>query len=166
MGSRVPRVDAMSSPGVRFPPPFLFVAAFGIGWLIETRVKRAPITMSPDLSSGRAIIGWVLLAGGFALLAWGMVTFARARTAIIPNRPAATIVESGPYRFTRNPMYVGFTVAHVGGALLLNSAWPVVMLPVALIALKLLVIVREERYLTEAFGAEYTAYQGRVRRWL
>lgn len=102
---------------------------------------------------------------GAALIAWGMVTFLRARTAIIPNHPASRIVESGPYRYTRNPMYMGFTVCYLGAALLLNSWWPFVFWPVCIVALTRLVIHREERYLAEAFGAEYEAYRQRVSRW-
>lgn len=156
----------MNNPGVRFPPPFLFVGGFGIAWLVHTRVFGAPISPAILPDAVRGFLGWAQFAGGAVLVAWGMLTFASAHTAIIPNRPASKVVDHGPYRFTRNPMYVGFTLAYMGGALLLNTAWPFAFLPFVLLALSRLVIAREERYLTEAFGTEYTEYRSRVRRWI
>lgn len=156
----------MNSPGVRFPPPSLFVAGFGIAWLVHTRVLGAHISPTALPDAVRVFLGWALVSGGAVLVAWGMLTFANAHTAIIPNRPASAIVDGGPYRFTRNPMYVGFTLVYTGGALLLNSAWPFAFLPFVLVALSRLVIAREERYLTEAFGEAYAEYRSRVRRWI
>jgi protein-S-isoprenylcysteine O-methyltransferase Ste14 len=95
-----------------------------------------------------------------------MITFKRARTAIIPNRSASAIVTTGPYRFTRNPMYAGLTLAYVGGALLIGTAWTLLLLPVVIAVLYRRVIRREEAYLDAAFPDVYAAYRGRVRRWL
>ena len=81
-----------------------------------------------------------------------MVTFWRARTAIIPHRPASRLVRHGPYRFTRNPMYVGLTGLYTGLALIFNVGWPLVLLPLVLVVLWGVVIQREERYLRAAFG--------------
>lgn len=113
-----------------------------------------------------ARIGFGILIVGVGLAAWGMVTFRRARTAVIPHHAASQLVASGPYRFTRNPMYVGLTIVYIGGAVVLNSAWPLILLPVVLILLAHFVVVREEQYLSDAFGDEYAAYRSRVRRWL
>lgn len=112
------------------------------------------------------MLGWALVVGGLGLMAWAGVTFARARTAIIPVRPARVLVRGGPYRWTRNPMYLGLTVAYVGGTLLMNSAWPLLFLPIVLITVSVLVIRREERYLESAFGDAYREYSRQVRRWL
>ncbi len=95
-----------------------------------------------------------------------MMTFARAKTAIIPMRPASTLVEKGPYRFTRNPMYTGMTVAYLGGVLILNSFWALVLLPAVLALLYVFVVKCEERYLVEEFGDDYEAYRRRVKRWI
>jgi protein-S-isoprenylcysteine O-methyltransferase Ste14 len=95
----------------------------------------------------------------------GIATFARARTAIYPNQPARALVTTGPYRFSRNPMYLGLTAAYFGLALVLNWAWPLVLLPVVLGALSALVIDREERHLASSFGTAYTEYRRHVRRW-
>jgi protein-S-isoprenylcysteine O-methyltransferase Ste14 len=75
-------------------------------------------------------------------------------------------VTGGPYRRTRNPMYVAMTLLYLGASLLMNGLWPLLALPVVLAALTFAVIRREERYLSSAFGAEYDAYRRRVRRWL
>jgi protein-S-isoprenylcysteine O-methyltransferase Ste14 len=106
------------------------------------------------------------LALGVALAAWGMATFRRAKTAIHPHHSASRLVTHGPYRFTRNPMYTGLTLAYLGGSALLDSAWPIVVLPIVLVVLFKTVISREEMYLSDAFGAEYTEYVASVRRWL
>ena len=95
-----------------------------------------------------------------------MVTFKRAKTAIHPGRSASQLVTHGPYRFTRNPMYTGLTLQYLGGAALLDSAWPLVVLPIVLAILFKTVISREEMYLRDAFGVQYTEYVASVRRWL
>lgn len=154
------------SPGVRFPPPLIRATGLMLGWLLETRVRRWYIAESASAASALDVIGGPMLLAGAILAAWGAATFVRHKTAILPNAPASTIVTSGPFRYTRNPMYAGFSVAYVGATLLLNAVWPLVMLPPALLVLYWCVIRREERYLTGAFGDEYAAYRKRVRRWL
>jgi protein-S-isoprenylcysteine O-methyltransferase Ste14 len=156
--------EPLQNAGVRFPPPLLFVAGLAIGVLLDHGVLAVPMSHTP-WSSLEGIGAGLALAGG-CLIAWGMLTFHAAHTAILPHQPASTLVERGPYRFTRNPMYTGLTIAYIGAALLLNTAWPIIMLPIVLALLVRLVVRREEAYLHDAFGAEYTAYQSRVRRWL
>jgi protein-S-isoprenylcysteine O-methyltransferase Ste14 len=80
--------------------------------------------------------------------------------------PAATLVQHGPYRFSRNPMYVGLTLSYIGLALTLNTWWPLVLLPLVLLLLFRLVVQKEERHLSEKFGEAYEAYCRRVRRWV
>ncbi len=154
----------ITNAGVRFPPPLLFVAGLAIGWLLERFVYPLPI---PTNGSGLFWkVGDLLILAGAVIVISGMITFTRARTAIIPHKSASTIVTHGPYRFTRNPMYLGLTLAYLGVTLLLLSHWPLILLPLVLIILFVSVIRKEERYLTDAFGAEYTEYCGRVRRWI
>jgi protein-S-isoprenylcysteine O-methyltransferase Ste14 len=166
----MPEEDARDSsrlrhPGVPFPPPFLFVAGFLAGLALERWGWRIPV--APDgLRALLVFTGWLGVIAGLFLAGWGLLVFFRARTAIIPNHPARRLVTSGPYRFSRNPMYVGLSALYVGLALLFNVAWPLVLFPVVLIALFGLVIRREERYLAEAFGDAYALYGQRVRRWL
>ena len=153
----------LQSPGVRFPPPLLFIGGLVVSWLLDRHVHPLPLGQERELA---ATFGMLLLAVGLALMAWGMITFRGARTAIIPMYGASRLVVHGPYRFTRNPMYTGFTFAYLGIALILNSAWPLLALPIVLALLVRRVIRREEAYLADAFGAEYSAYRQRVRRWL
>ena len=122
----------------------------------------------PLSSGGVALerIGWGLLIAGVVLSVWGLVTFRRAGTAVIPHHAASELVTSGPYRFTRNPMYVGLTIAYIGGAAVINSGWPLILLPIVLVVLVRTVVSREEQYLTDAFGDQFAAYRSRVRRWL
>ena len=160
MSVRVP----LSNPGVFIPPPFFFVAGIGAGWLLHKYLVVLPI---PRILSGFAsVFGVGLLTIGFFMMAWGLVTFHRAGTAIIPHHRASRLVVSGPYRFTRNPMYTGLTIAYIGVSALLGTAWPLLLLPVVLFIVFRFVIQREERYLGDAFGAEYAEWCARVRRWL
>ena len=155
---------APAHPGVHFPPPTLFV----VGFLLAVALDRWVLTLPLGGIDRTALLitGWMLVIAGILLLMWAMLTFARARTAIYPSRPALTIVATGPFRFSRNPMYVGFSAAYIGLSLLMSMAWPLVVLPLVLLSLYTLVIRREEHYLGHAFGDEYAAYRSRVRRWL
>ncbi len=151
-------------PGVRFPPPFLFVLGFLVGLLLD---RVFPLVLLPGGPVPlRAGIGWALVALGLGLVVWAGATFRAAQTAIFPNRPASAIVEAGPYKYSRNPMYVGMGLLYVGLALWQNMLWPLVVLPLVYAALWALVVRREERYLAGAFGDAYAGYRRRVRRWL
>jgi protein-S-isoprenylcysteine O-methyltransferase Ste14 len=154
----------LSNPGVRFPPPLLFVAGFGVGWFLDRRVF--PLHLTQFEGSFLPVVAVVMVVVGLALMGWGLFTFKRAQTAIIPRYSASRLVTTGPYRFTRNPMYTGLTLAYAGGAVLISSAWALILLPAVLIALFITVIAREERYLSDAFGSEYASYCARVKRWL
>jgi protein-S-isoprenylcysteine O-methyltransferase Ste14 len=150
------------SAGIKFPPPIVYVGGFFAGALLEQHVVR--ITIGPR--QPLAAIGWALGAAAIALMLWGVFTFRRARTAIIPHLPASRLVRHGPYRFTRNPMYVGLTAIYIGLSLLFNVAWPLVLLPAVLALMWVFVIRREEGYLRRAFGEEYDLFTREVRRWL
>lgn len=109
------------------------------------------------------------LIGGALWLALdgrAMLRFRRAGTSIAPTKPTTALVTSGPYRLTRNPMYVGMACLYAGLALALGVIWALAVLPLVLLAVDRLVIVREERYLEGKFGEEYREYMRRARRWL
>jgi protein-S-isoprenylcysteine O-methyltransferase Ste14 len=112
------------------------------------------------------VLATVLFVVSVALSASGIGMFRRSRTSIVPVRPATTLVVSGPYRFTRNPMYVGLALFTVALALLMDIWWPVLLLVPVLLAIQWFVIAREEEYLERRFGADYIAYTQRVRRWM
>jgi protein-S-isoprenylcysteine O-methyltransferase Ste14 len=95
-----------------------------------------------------------------------MRLFGAAGTPVPPYRPTARLVFSGPYRYSRNPDYIGQALVYVGVALVANSWWPLFILPVVVFVVQRFVIEREERYLEAKFGQEYREYRARVRRWL
>jgi protein-S-isoprenylcysteine O-methyltransferase Ste14 len=154
----------MAGPGIRFPPPFLFVGGFLAAWLLN---RQLPFEIDgAGAGALQTTAGAGLLAVGLAVMASGLVTFVRHRTSVIPHHAARELVRTGPYRFSRNPMYLGLTLAYAGLALTINWAWPFVVLPIVILLLSAFVIAREERYLRSAFGVDYESYCRRVRRWL
>lgn len=160
MGGRIlPIATSQDSAGIHFPPPFLYALGFGAGLLLN---REWPWT----LGTHAPLLGWLLIAMGVAFAGTAIVTFARVGTAIIPNRPATQVVGVGPYRLSRNPMYVGLTSVYLGLVALTGVLWPLLFLPLVLWVLVAAVINREERYLAQKFGAQYEAYRLRVRRWL
>jgi protein-S-isoprenylcysteine O-methyltransferase Ste14 len=128
----------------------------------------APIHLAGAVVSARTLstIGWVVFWIGMIVAHSGVATFMVAGTTMFPFKPASRLVQHGPYRFTRNPMYLGLTISYLGLSLALDTAWPLILLPLMLWLLFRTVIRHEERYLTETFGEEYVAYTKRVRRWL
>jgi protein-S-isoprenylcysteine O-methyltransferase Ste14 len=148
-------------PGVPIAPPLLFalpiLVSIAIEWLSPTSFAGGSV---------RWISGSLFVVMGLALTISGFVTQRRAGTDPLPFRPTTRIVSHGLYRFTRNPMYVGFALCTFGVATLADSLWMVLAVPVGLILTDLLIVTREERYLERKFGQEYLAYKGRVRRWL
>lgn len=153
-----------ANPGVWFPPPILFVLGFFVGMTLN---HFWPVSFIEEPRPSLIVwLSWGLMAVGLGIIAAGMLTFSFKRTAIYPNQPATTLVQSGPYRFTRNPMYVGLSLTYLGITILANLLWALLLLPIVLLLLQVVVIQREERYLTNAFGKEYKDYCRRVRRWL
>ena len=151
----------LDSPGVRMPPPALYALAVLVGYSLN---RRWPLAVGDSvLVQGLA---WALTLTWIALTVSSIGRFWRSRTSIVPIRPATTLVIAGPYRFTRNPMYVGLAALTIALGLFINSWWPAVLLLPVLLAVRLFVIAPEERYLERRFGAEYVAYRQRVRRWL
>lgn len=149
-------------PPVAVHPPVLYggavLLAVALEWL-------APL--------GGAWPGWLrfgaggmLMAGGAGLALWAAWLFQRAGTNIPTFRPALRPVFEGPYRFTRNPMYLGVTAFYAGLALAVASAWMLLLLPPVLLVMDRFVIAREEPYLDARFGQPYRDYKTRVRRWL
>ncbi|MGH8509498.1 MAG: methyltransferase family protein [Gammaproteobacteria bacterium] len=148
-------------PGVAAPPPLIYVGGFALGYLIE---RYAPSALLPEFLG--TCVGWSSIALGVLIAASGVLAFRRARTPVNPYAQTMALVTNGPFRFSRNPLYLALTVIYLGGAALLNSLWPVLLLPGVLWLLHWGVIVREERYLERRFGSTYQEYKAGVRRWL
>ena len=159
----IPNDTAPANAGVHFPPPFVYVGGIAVGWLLGRWVAWR-ITNGP--SQPRNVAAVLFALAFLALFAGALIAFRRARTTLIPNKPATAFVTRGPYGFTRNPMYLSLVCLYVAVALWLNSWWPFVLLPAVILVIDRAVIAREERYLGAAFPTEYGAYRARVRRWL
>jgi len=159
----MPNDDAPANAGVHFPPPFVYVIGILVAWLLGRWIAW-PITTGA--SGTRKLAAAILVLVFLALFVGALSAFRRARTTLIPNKPATAFVTRGPYGFTRNPMYLSLVALYVAVALWLNSWWAFVLLPVVVFVIDRAVIAREERYLGAAFPTEYSAYRSRVRRWL
>lgn len=148
-------------PGVITYPPliFLFCLLVGLGlhWL-------APATLTPRLPL--RILGGALVVVAGLLAGLARSAMIRAGTNVLPTKPTTAIVSAGPYRFTRNPMYLALCLLHAGIALLFCWLTPLVMTAVLATILHVGVILREEKYLAAKFGQVYLDYQKSVRRWL
>ncbi len=152
-------------PGVRFPPPLTYLIPLALGFVLQ-HIVPAFIVLSIGGVRALLIAGWVLIVLAVMLLVWAMGTFKRLRTPIIPVHPATLLAEEGPYRITRNPMYLGFAILYLGIALVGNTVWPLLFLPFVIALVYFYAIRLEEHYLRYAFGTEYAAYCSRVRRWI
>ncbi len=145
-------------------PPLLFAGALVLGCLLSWLVPLGPGLGS---ANGRALaVGGSLALIGFALAALSVREFRRAGTSVLPGDPSTMLVDTGPYRFTRNPIYIGIVIFYFGLAIVLTSAWMLLLLIPVLIVLQRGVVEREEAYLQAKFGDAYRKYQTRVPRWL
>ena len=150
---------------VRFPPPLipLFIILLGVGlnrlWPIRHGIAvPAPVRY---WAGGLFVAGVVLVLG-----LWPVILFRRSGQSEIPWTPTPSIVARGPYRFTRNPMYLQMVLTCIGMAVILSNAWILLLVPLCAWALQRFAIRPEEEYLKRKFGAGYLAYKRRVRRWL
>ena len=155
-----PRPDV---PGVLILPRFLYLGFLVAGAGLQVLWPAALVSTSFPLRVGLGVA--VGLLGALIALS-GRLQLRRAGTEPPPNRPATALVVDGPYRYTRNPLYLGMTLLYAGIALGANSAWILGLLVPLLIVLHYGVIFREEAYLERKFGDAYRAYKATVRRWL
>jgi protein-S-isoprenylcysteine O-methyltransferase Ste14 len=156
----------MTNP-VRFlmhaPVPWVFILSYLLGVALES-VRPSPVSqMTAKMST---VSGGVLFVVGAVIAGWSLLIFSKAGTTTVPGQSSVKLVTWGPYRFTRNPMYLGLTFAYLGEASLLKQVWPVLLLPFTLAYLNWTVIPVEETKLGDAFKDEYAEYRQRVRRWI
>jgi len=154
-------VNPPDNAGVRVPPPVLYAAAVFGGFALN---RRWPLAVGAGVVIN--VLASMFALAGVALAVSSVGNFRRSRTSIVPIRPATALVISGPYRFTRNPMYVSLAAMTIAAGLLVNSWWVMLLLVVVLLIVRVLVIGPEERYLRRRFGADYIAYTHHVRRWV
>lgn len=155
----------MNGPGgvvsFRLWPPVAVGAPLLVGWLV-TLALGDPV----DLGGWRVPVGWALVVACGVWNGWALWLFGRHRTGLLPGQPTTALIEEGPYRLSRNPLYVGLLALYLGLALLAPTFWGLVLFPVAVVLVHWGAVVPEERFLHEQFGAPYDHYRRRVPRWL
>lgn len=149
------------NPNVIARPPLIYLVSLLVGALLEL---FWPAPFAPELPAMLAGIGLVIASLALFSLAAGR--FQAAGTPLPTNRTPQRLVQDGPYRWSRNPIYLAMTLLHLGIALWVDSLWLLLTLAITLVVMVLGVIRREERYLAARFGEEYREYRARVRRWL
>lgn len=145
------------------PPPYIFLGPLLIG--VGLNIIFPLRIFFGNFSNWRFFLAAILALGGISLLFWAVKTL--FRSGVDPRfKPVGGIVSEGPFRVTRNPMYVSFTLIYLGVAAGFNALWPMLFLPIILPVLYYGVVRREEAYLEKTLGEEYKKYRTKVRRWL
>jgi protein-S-isoprenylcysteine O-methyltransferase Ste14 len=142
-------------------PPLVYLASIAVGSVLEFtwRVPFLPHVLAAPL-------GTLLVVAAVALFSGSVRKFRAAGTPVQGNKPTTVIVRAGPYRFSRNPIYLALSLLHLGIAIWVNTLWLVATLIAAVAVMAYVVIPREEQYLERRFGAEYLDYKNSVRRWV
>jgi len=154
--------DTADIANVIIRPPIAWVVAvlagFALDWLM-------PLPFVPAAVPARSL-GAMVFVLALALFAWAIATVTRAGSKVPTNQPTTTIVDTGPYRFTRNPIYLAMVLGLIGLAIAFNSLWLLLALVPFALVIRYGVVAREEAYLERKFGDVYRGYRARVRRWL
>ena len=141
-------------------PPLIYLSAIVTGVILHF------VWPIPFVTPWERVVGALLAIFAALLFLWSVRTFRSAGTPVPGNQPTTTIVNAGPYRRSRNPIYLAFSLFQTGIALSANEAWFLITLLPAISLMSFVVIPREERYLATRFGEEYARYKRGVRRWL
>jgi protein-S-isoprenylcysteine O-methyltransferase Ste14 len=155
-------MDKLDAPTFRIWPPIALGVPFLLG-LALTATFEDPVVIPLEMSR---IVGTALTLMFAIWNGWTLSVMAAHRTAILPSGSTNVLLRSGPFRVSRNPLYLGLIALDAGGALLMPSVWALLLVPVGVAALRWGAIGPEERYLAVKFGADYQAYRTSVRRWL
>lgn len=168
-------MTSRDTPGVIAPPPLIYLGFLLAGWgLAELGSRPGAVTAGYDwLAAGFGLEMGVRRGVALALIIVGLLLdglaaglFRRRGTAVEPWKPSTVLISEGPYRYSRNPIYVGFAITYLGFAIAMDSWIVLLLLLPCLVVIDRFVIQREERYLHAKFGAAYDAYREKVRRWL
>lgn len=154
-------VNERDAADVIAPPPLIYLGGLAVGFGLEAALPSAALP-----SGVRWGLGGALVVSGVALARGFFRALSGAGTTVSPYSPSSALVTRGPYRFSRNPGYLGMALAYAGTSLLAGALWPFASLAPALALIDFGVIRREERYLERTFGGEYRDYRSRTRRWL
>ena len=153
--------DDRDDPGIKVPPPLIYLVPLVLGLLLD---RRRSLSFLPR-GATRAL-GWSLIGGGVVLNGWFLRTMREADSPIRTDKPVPRLTTEGPFRYSRNPGYLALAIIYAGIAVLRNSLWAILLLPLVVYVIQREVIGREERYLERTFGEEYLDYKGRVRLWI
>lgn len=147
-------------PAISGVPPMHFAGWVAMGWALE--MVMPAVTLSELAVSA----GWVLITMGVMVNVWAVKTFRRARTSLHVRRAAECMVTVGPYRFSRNPLYLSMVTSIVGFALITNAFWLAAVVPLIVLYANKFLVEPEEVYLEHCFGESYLGYKRVVRRWI
>lgn len=153
--------DQNQKPATLLPPPLVYAVALLGAWQLDARVPLA-LGFAP----GAAYPGWALIVLGLMGFAWALSAIWTHRTTVNPYKAASTLVTSGPFRYSRNPIYLSDWLIYLGAMLLMQTAWPLLLAPLVWGLMRYAVIAHEEMHLEAKFGDDYRDYCARVRRWI
>ncbi len=148
-----------NGPGISPPPPVVVAVGLGAAWVLGAVL---PVQLGPPAPA----LGGLVVFAAMAWLGWALLTMVRAGNDPRPHTPDTVMVLGGPYRFGRNPIYLGFVMFLAGVALAWGTLWAWLAVGAVFLWLDFAVVRREEAYLRERFGAGYAEYASRIRRWL
>ena len=151
----------LNAPNVKIIPPLVYLAGLILGSVVSIWI---PTTIAPRPAAWT--IGALLIFIGVGLAGSAIIKFKLTGTTIRPDRGSNSLVVEGPYKITRNPMYLGLALVYLGIGIAEQSIWALILLPVVLLIIQRKAIEPEEAFLTHRFGAEYVSYKSLVRRWL
>jgi protein-S-isoprenylcysteine O-methyltransferase Ste14 len=149
------------APSVKIIPPLVYLAGLVIGFLANIWM---PITVVSDLVAWA--VGGILIICGAVLTGSALFKFKQVGTTVRPDCAPSALVTAGPYKVTRNPMYLGLAFVYLGIAIAGQSVWALILLPVVMLIVQRGAIEPEEAFLEKRFGAEYSSYKENVRRWI
>ncbi len=144
-------------------PPIITIGAIIFGWWLQ---RYMPLDWTSGLSSAISPLGVLMVILALSMDVWAFVTFKQMKTTIMPNKAATHLATNGPFRWSRNPIYVGNIVLILGFAVIFGNVWMIITAVLAFFAIGELAIKREEEHLEAQFGGEWKEYTSRVRRWL
>ena len=155
-------MDDVDAPAFRIWPPVALGLPLTLG-LVLSASAGDPV---PVATTATRWVGWALVVAFVVWNGWTLAYMSTHRTAVLPGAPTVLVLQTGPFRLSRNPLYVGLIALDVGWAILADSFWALLFVPFGVAALWWGAVRPEERYLAGKFGAEYDAYRERVRRWV
>ena len=155
-------MSTQDTANLLLPPPLAWALAIAAGFAADWLY---PLPLSAPIAHG-GLIGGLIFAAALGLALWAVATFRRTGTSVRPYVPTAAIATDGPYRFSRNPMYLAMLLSLVGLAVAFAKPWLLAMMAPLYLVLRYGVIAREETYLERKFGNAYLDFKARVRRWM